>query len=563
MHAKTSRPRLPALLTAILLLHTIGLPVHAQQDPPDAQDQPAEQPAANEAQAAEVDDQVERDDRDRSLRRHRQDVIVHFGRDAHLPADAAADAVVAIFGSADAAGEVDEGVVAVFGNARVTGPVRRNAVAVFGDTYVNSRIGENAVAVFGNLELGPDAVVDGDVVAVGGTVTRDPNSRIYGSVEEIAFGPLGRMEWLRTWIEHCLVYARPLAFEPGLGWAWGIALTFLGLYVGITLLFGNAVQRCVDTIEREPGQTIVTSLLAVVLAPVLMLVLIASVIGIVVLPFVGLLLFCAAFFGKAVILAALGRRVTQFTGIGPFGHIAFATLVGGLIVLGLYVVPVFGFILYKVLGILGFGVVAYTALLMMRERRATAAYAPAAPTAQPAGGTMTSAGSYLPPSAGPLGSTAANPVPPATGASPGPVPPSGEHPAAAQPAVPLSALPRAGFWIRMGALLIDVILVAIVVNILDPPGELFLLALAAYGAIMWKVKSTTIGGIVCGLRVVRQDGRDMSWDTTVIRALACFLSLVVAGLGFLWIAFDPEKQAWHDKIAGTLVVVAPKGQPLI
>jgi uncharacterized RDD family membrane protein YckC len=30
--------------------------------------------------------------------------------------------------------------------------------------------------------------------------------------------------------------------------------------------------------------------------------------------------------------------------------------------------------------------------------------------------------------------------------------------------------------------------------------------------------------------------------------------LVVAGLGFLWIAFDPGKQAWHDKIAGTAVV---------
>jgi uncharacterized RDD family membrane protein YckC len=34
------------------------------------------------------------------------------------------------------------------------------------------------------------------------------------------------------------------------------------------------------------------------------------------------------------------------------------------------------------------------------------------------------------------------------------------------------------------------------------------------------------------------------------------LSLVVAGLGFIWIAFDGAKQAWHDKIAGTVVVRA-------
>ena len=37
---------------------------------------------------------------------------------------------------------------------------------------------------------------------------------------------------------------------------------------------------------------------------------------------------------------------------------------------------------------------------------------------------------------------------------------------------------------------------------------------------------------------------------------ACLLSL---GLGFLWIAFDRRKQGWHDKLAGTLVIHAPKG----
>jgi uncharacterized RDD family membrane protein YckC len=48
-----------------------------------------------------------------------------------------------------------------------------------------------------------------------------------------------------------------------------------------------------------------------------------------------------------------------------------------------------------------------------------------------------------------------------------------------------------------------------------------------------------------------------------VRALSCFLSLVVAGLGFIWIAFDPDHQAWHDKIAGTAVVRVPKGVSLL
>jgi uncharacterized RDD family membrane protein YckC len=49
----------------------------------------------------------------------------------------------------------------------------------------------------------------------------------------------------------------------------------------------------------------------------------------------------------------------------------------------------------------------------------------------------------------------------------------------------------------------------------------------------------------------------------MVRALACFISLIALGLGFFWIAFDAEKQGWHDKIAGTVVVRLPKGQSLV
>jgi uncharacterized RDD family membrane protein YckC len=80
---------------------------------------------------------------------------------------------------------------------------------------------------------------------------------------------------------------------------------------------------------------------------------------------------------------------------------------------------------------------------------------------------------------------------------------------------------------------------------------------------MWKFKGTTIGGIICGLKVVRLDDRELDWPTAVVRALACFLSMAVAGLGFLWVVFDSEKQSWHDKIAGTTVVRVPKGVSLI
>jgi uncharacterized RDD family membrane protein YckC len=37
------------------------------------------------------------------------------------------------------------------------------------------------------------------------------------------------------------------------------------------------------------------------------------------------------------------------------------------------------------------------------------------------------------------------------------------------------------------------------------------------------------------------------------------LSVAALGIGFLWILRDPQQQAWHDKIAGTIVVKVPNG----
>ena len=48
-----------------------------------------------------------------------------------------------------------------------------------------------------------------------------------------------------------------------------------------------------------------------------------------------------------------------------------------------------------------------------------------------------------------------------------------------------------------------------------------------------------------------------------IRALAAAFSFVVLFLGFFWIIWDKDRQGWHDKIAGTVVVRLPRGTPLV
>jgi uncharacterized RDD family membrane protein YckC len=485
-----------------------------------------------------ADDTEEREDRDRlDHGEHRTlRLTVHVAEDAHLPATEAAEAVVTVFGDSTVEGEVDQSVVAVFGNTRVTGRVHDSVVAVFGDVYLDSAVARDVVAVFGNVELGPRARVDGEAVAVGGKVTRDPQASVRRGIQEV--GTVMNAEGLRSWFTHALRYARLLAFEPGLGWAWGIALGFLALYVVIALLFNTGVEKCVATLETRPGQSVVASLLTMLLIPILSVLLVVTLVGIAVIPFFGLALFCAGLFGKTVMLAALGRRLTRFTTAAPFDHIAFAVLVGGLILLAVYVVPVLGIIAYKVTAILGLGVVAYTLLLALQARRMQEPPSPAAAGAA-AATAMPGPEVIAEPAAATAGEAAA---------APGPTP---AEPASAS--VP-TTLPRAGFWIRIAALVVDVVLIGIVTSLLKPPDNLFLILLAGYGALMWKLKGTTVGGIIFDLKVVRADGRELQWDTALVRALSCFLSLAVAGLGFIWIAFDDNRQAWHDKIAGTLVV---------
>jgi len=124
------------------------------------------------------------------------------------------------------------------------------------------------------------------------------------------------------------------------------------------------------------------------------------------------------------------------------------------------------------------------------------------------------------------------------------------------------AYPRASFWERMGAGFLDVVLVGILSHFIPFPFA-FLVGSVAYFTGMWAWKGTTVGNVVLNLKVVRLDGQPVTFAVALVRALAAWLSAVVLFLGFFWIAWDQERQGWHDKIAGTTVVKLPKGMSLI
>jgi uncharacterized RDD family membrane protein YckC len=84
---------------------------------------------------------------------------------------------------------------------------------------------------------------------------------------------------------------------------------------------------------------------------------------------------------------------------------------------------------------------------------------------------------------------------------------------------------------------------------------------AAYGIIyLWLLsKGLTPGKMLLGEQVVEklQGGNPGFWRMILRELIGKFVSGLFFGLGFFWAIWDKDSQAWHDKIAGTIVVRRP------
>ena len=124
---------------------------------------------------------------------------------------------------------------------------------------------------------------------------------------------------------------------------------------------------------------------------------------------------------------------------------------------------------------------------------------------------------------------------------------------------------KAGFWIRTVAYVIDAIGIGIVSTALSSimgnstaTSGLNLLLGLAYFAYFWSAQGggQTLGMRVFNLKVVRTDGSALTLTQALIRYIGLFVSFVCLFIGVIWVAFDADKQGWHDKIAGTYVIKA-------
>jgi uncharacterized RDD family membrane protein YckC len=130
----------------------------------------------------------------------------------------------------------------------------------------------------------------------------------------------------------------------------------------------------------------------------------------------------------------------------------------------------------------------------------------------------------------------------------------------------IATAPKASFWIRFLAIVIDGLIVGVVNSVvasilsLDTNGRSGLQVLLglAYYVYFWSNSSPwpgqTLGSKVFNIRVIRTDGSDLNISQALIRYVGFVISALCLLIGLIWAAFDPNKQGWHDKIAGTYVV---------
>jgi uncharacterized RDD family membrane protein YckC len=76
-----------------------------------------------------------------------------------------------------------------------------------------------------------------------------------------------------------------------------------------------------------------------------------------------------------------------------------------------------------------------------------------------------------------------------------------------------------------------------------------------YDLLFWMLAGQTPGKRAMGVRIVRTDGKRLKWGNAIRRKIGYWISVVLF-LGYLWVIVDNKRQAWHDHLAGTLVIYA-------
>lgn len=442
----------------------------------------------------------------------------------------------------------------------------REAVVVFGSVVVEGDVCGDLVVVFGNVDLASTAYVRDTLSVVGGRFTAAEGARVEGDLVVVggameapaSFGAGGeqvlvgvpfigdRLLGVVPWLTRGLIWGRLIV--PDLAWNWWVVAITLFVVLVLNLLFPRATGLSTTVIQERPLSAFAAGLLVLLLSGPVVTLLAVSVIGTAVIPFVALGMVAAWTVGSIAVARWIGASLVGQH--DPFDRPAStrSLLLGFFVKVVAYMIPVVGLTTWALAGVLGLGAATMAFINAFKAENPRRTPPPPPPPPPP----------LFPADRPPLDEGLGDAPPPD---EPGVADRLREEITANGD---LRRFPRGSFLERLGAFVLDAILVAFISGVLDLSDRdgLYVVLLVAYHVAFWSWKGTTIGGLIVQLRLVRVDGRPLEFTDALVRGLTGIFSIGALGLGGFWILKDEQRQAWHDLVAGTLVVRVPRGWPL-
>ena len=138
-----------------------------------------------------------------------------------------------------------------------------------------------------------------------------------------------------------------------------------------------------------------------------------------------------------------------------------------------------------------------------------------------------------------------------------------------------SNLPTAGIIRRIAAIVYDTLLltavlfVATAIAVAINKGQavthpLYYLSLAAicylFFCWFWTHGGQTLGMRTWRLKLIMKSKTEMTWSEATKRFLLAVIAILPFGAGLLWLVFDSERLAFHDRVSDSKIVYIPKGQ---
>lgn len=195
-------------------------------------------------------------------------------------------------------GDGGTGIVRIWSDAHVPAGevVDGEVVAVFGSVTVEGAVTREVVAVFGSVILKPGARVDGDVVSIGGSIEQGEGATIRGESVQLGFSP----------ITFGLPARGVILFAIAAGW-------LVSMFTGwiFALLFPAGMLRVGTVVERRPAASFFLGMLSVPGFFLALILLCITVIGIPLAVLLPMIYMLVGYVGQLVATAVLGARLLR------------------------------------------------------------------------------------------------------------------------------------------------------------------------------------------------------------------------------------------------------------